>query len=139
MTDLAGEITSAEAWKLLNANSAAVLVDVRTTAEWSYVGVCDLSTPGNQLIHSSWQIFPDMTVNPRFCDELEQAGVSTDTPLLFLCRSGVRSKAAAIAMAQRGYNNCFNITDGFEGDPDPHRHRGTVNGWKASGLPWVQQ
>ena len=64
--------------------------------------------------------------------------IDRDAPLLFLCRSGVRSKAAAIAMTQQGFTACYNIANGFEGDSDPTRHRGTVSGWKVEGLPWVQ-
>ena len=58
--------------------------------------------------------------------------------IYFLCRSGVRSKHAAIAMTEAGWARCFNIASGFEGPPDPAGHRGTVDGWKAQGLPWTQ-
>lgn len=139
MPELAGEIGSSEAWEILSGDAGARLVDVRTSAEWAYVGVCDLSSIGKEPIQVEWQSFPDMSVNPDFCQEIEKAGLPRDARLLFICRSGVRSKAAAMAIAQRGYKNCYNIIDGFEGDPDHDRHRNSMNGWKVGGLPWIQQ
>lgn len=139
MPELAGEISSSEAWEILSSDTAAQLVDVRTSAEWAYVGVCDLSSIGKEAIRVEWQTFPDLSVNPDFCEEIEKAGLSRDARLLFICRSGVRSKSAAMAIAQRGYENCYNIIDGFEGDRDNDRHRGSLEGWKVSGLPWIQQ
>jgi rhodanese-related sulfurtransferase len=81
-------------------------------------------------------------VNPQFADmvanAVRKAGASEDTPLLFLCRSGARSRAAAIAMTRVGFGKSYNIAGGFEGDLDEQRHRGRRNGWKAQGLPWRQ-
>jgi rhodanese-related sulfurtransferase len=115
-----------------------VLVDVRTEAEWSYVGLPDLGPLGKQPVRLSWQVYPAMTVDPGFADRLAAAGVSPDHHVMFLCRSGVRSLAAARLMTERGYGHCYNITNGFEGPHDGTRHRGTVAGWKHDGLPWVQ-
>ena len=137
--DYAGDISPADAWDILNKDPKAQLVDVRTTAEWNYVGVPDLSTVGREAALVEWQSFPSMRTNPSFVSDTEHAtAVGKDTPLLFLCRSGVRSRAAAIAMTSAGYSRAYNIAGGFEGDPDAERHRGTKNGWKASGLPWKQ-
>lgn len=134
----AGDLTPAEAWEILERDPNATLIDVRTDAEWSYVGGPDLSAFNKKPILLAWQLFPSMTVNPGFVDEIERLGVSKDAPLLLLCRSGVRSKAAAQALTARGHGACFNIIDGFEGPHDAARHRGSVAGWKASGLPWRQ-
>ena len=134
----AGDVTSQEAWEILRAESAATLIDVRTDAEWSYVGLPNLSSLDKKPLLVSWQMFPTMAINQTFIDEVERRIVNKDTPILLLCRSGARSKSAAQALTARGYRACFNILDGFEGPPDGARHRGAVVGWKASGLPWRQ-
>jgi len=83
-----------------------------------------------------------MAANPDFVAEagaeIAKAGADRNAPVLFLCRSGARSRAAAIAMTRAGYTRAYNISGGFEGDLDGQRHRGGTNGWKASGLPWRQ-
>ena len=134
----AGDVTSAEAWKLLSEDPDAVLVDVRTHAEWTFVGVPDLRPLQREPVLIPWQSYPDMQVNPSFGDQLAAAGVSPDATVLFLCRSGARSRAAAIEMTARGYGRALNVSDGFEGGHDDGGHRGRVDGWKAAGLPWVQ-
>ncbi|MBI5164192.1 MAG: rhodanese-like domain-containing protein [Magnetospirillum sp.] len=134
----AGEITPAEAWRILTEVPAARLIDVRTQAEWVYVGVPDLAPLGKEVALVSWQLFPAMTVNAGFAAQLSGVAGDRAAPLLFLCRSGVRSKAAAELMTSLGYGRCYNVTDGFEGPHDDTRHRGGKAGWKASGLPWVQ-
>jgi rhodanese-related sulfurtransferase len=115
---------------------------VRTKAEWNYVGVPDLSSLGKQTLLIEWQEFPSMSLNSNFTATLEKAlrdkQVTPDAPVLFLCRSGARSRAAAIALTQTGHTRCFNIADGFEGPLDDKRHRGAAGGWKAQGLPWSQ-
>jgi len=137
MGDYAGDIQPTEAWRLLAADPEAVLIDVRSDAEWTFVGLCDLSSLGKEPLLVAWQIFPGMVPNEAFTDEVA-AVVGVEQPALFLCRSGVRSRAAAAAMTARGFTHCYNIAGGFEGDPDDHHHRGGVNGWKAGGLPWIQ-
>ncbi len=138
----AGDLAAEEAFELIRSDPAAVLVDVRTKAEWSYVGMPDLSALGNAPILLEWQQFPAMGVDADFAakldDMLAARGTAKGKPVLFLCRSGVRSLAAAQAMAARGYTRCLNISGGFEGHPDESRHRGRIDGWKAKGLPWVQ-
>ncbi len=137
--EYAGDLTAQEAWELLTRTEAAQLVDVRTTAEWSFVGLPDLSTLGRPVHCIAWQNFPTMAPNPDFLDDVAAAiGPDQDVPVLFLCRSGARSRAAAIALTQAGYKKAFNIAGGFEGDIDPSRHRGKINGWKAQDLPWTQ-
>jgi len=114
-----------------------VLVDVRTRAEWSYVGLPDLGQIGKDAILVEWQTFPDGRVNQRFTDELQAAGVDKDAPVYFLCRSGVRSVSAAEAATRAGWARAYNILDGFEGPHDGQRHR-ALAGWKVAGLPWMQ-
>ncbi|MDP4797198.1 MAG: rhodanese-like domain-containing protein [Rhodospirillales bacterium] len=134
----AGDLSPIESFDLLKRNQAAVLIDVRTDAEFAYVGAPDCSTLKNAMHKISWVLFPAMTRNPHFEDAVREAVPDKETPILFLCRSGVRSVAAAKALTALGYNNCFNVAEGFEGDKNADNHRGTVNGWKVRGLPWVQ-
>lgn len=138
----AGDLDPAAAYALLAADPDAVLVDVRTRPEWSFVGVPDLGELGKQPLLIEWQSFPSMQVDPQFVDRLAEAlarqGLPLDAPVLFLCRSGARSQAAAIALSGAGRPNCFNVADGFEGPRDAGGHRGGAAGWKASGLPWGQ-
>jgi rhodanese-related sulfurtransferase len=132
------DIAPQAAWALLESDPKAVLVDVRTEPEWGYVGLPDLGALGKQVVRLSWQVYPKMEVDAGFAERLVAAGITPDHSLLFLCRSGVRSLAAARLMAERGYPRCYNIANGFEGPADGTRHRGTVAGWKHDGLPWVQ-
>lgn len=134
----AGDIGVEETWKILQEDPKAVLVDVRTDAEWNYVGIPDLSTADKKPVLLPWQLFPTMQVNGAFLEQLEQTGADKDAPVLFLCRSGVRSQAAAIAATGAGYAKAYNVAHGFEGPHDDTKHRGSVAGWKAAGLPWVQ-
>jgi rhodanese-related sulfurtransferase len=138
----AGDISAAEAYSILERDKSAVLVDVRTKAEWAYVGVPDLSEIDKETIFVEWQEFPTMKVAsdfaPHLLEILRARSVSAKTPLLFLCRSGVRSRAAAVAMTQAGQELCYNIAQGFEGPLDDKQKRGAVDGWKAAGLPWAQ-
>lgn len=138
MTIYAGDITPSEAWDRLKSEPTAKLVDVRTQAEWVYVGIPDLAPLGKQPLLVSWQVFPAMTRNEAFAEQLKSQGVVPGDTVLFLCRSGVRSQAAAELMAGLGYGAAYNVTDGFEGPLDASRHRGASGGWKASGLPWAQ-
>jgi rhodanese-related sulfurtransferase len=131
-------VSARDAWRRLESEAGATLVDVRTAAEWSYVGLPDLRELGGRALLIEWQGFPEMQLNADFADEVARAVPDPDTPVFFLCRSGARSAGAAAAMAERGYTRCYNIADGFEGDLDSSRRRGGVGGWKASGLPWVQ-
>jgi rhodanese-related sulfurtransferase len=138
----AGDIDPLTAYQELAKDSTAQLIDVRTRAEWSFVGIPDLGAIGREPILIEWQSWPHMQVAGDFLDKLKAAlaerNVGTDTPLYFLCRSGVRSAAAAACAVTLGFERSFNIAGGFEGPPDPNRHRGAVAGWKANDLPWVQ-
>jgi rhodanese-related sulfurtransferase len=138
----AGDMLAAEAFRLLSETGSARLVDVRTKAEWAYVGVPDLSVMNKVPLLLEWQIYPSMEVDANFADRLSktlgESSATKDGVLVFLCRSGVRSRQAAIAMTSAGWGPCLNISDGFEGPLDPSNHRNSVGGWRASGLPWRQ-
>lgn len=131
-----------EAWTRLKGDAGSVLIDVRTIAEWAYVGLPDLSAIGKRPVLVEWQGFPDDRLNAAFVERLTEAlapiGADRNSELLFICRSGQRSLKAAQAMTAAGYACCRNVADGFEGPLDPNRHRGQLSGWKAHGLPWAQ-
>ena len=136
-----GDVAVKEVWEKLKADPRAVLVDVRTRAEWSYVGLPDLSTIGKKPVLVEWQSF-EGKVDPQFGERLgallSGAGVGKSDDIFFICRSGGRSKSAALVMAAAGYARCHNVADGFEGPLDQARHRGRIGGWKSAGLPWAQ-
>lgn len=134
----AGDISPKEAWEILNKDPKAVLVDVRTRAEWTFVGVPKLESVNKEPVLVEWQAYPTMQVNPEFIQQVATAGADKDAPVLFLCRSGQRSRAAAIAMTAAGFKKSYNIANGFEGGHDAEGHRGGAAGWKADGLPWGQ-
>jgi rhodanese-related sulfurtransferase len=137
-TTYAGDLEPTEAWERLKTDPNAKLVDVRTQAEWSFVGVPNLAATGKQVLLVSWQVFPTMARNDAFAEQLAAHGVKKDDTVLLLCRSGVRSKAAAEHLTALGYSSCWNVDEGFEGPHDETKHRGLVAGWKADGLPWAQ-
>ncbi len=116
--DYAGEITSSEAWTMLSEEPRAVLIDVRTEGEWAYVGIPNLSSLGKAPLFIEWLRFPRMQQNPEFVSQLDACGLERDAPLLLICRSGTRSRFAAIALTAVGYGPCYNVSDGFEGDLD---------------------
>ena len=135
----AGDLTPKEAWERLASDSKAMLVDCRTLPEWMFVGVPDLRPLDKKPIFAAWQIFPAMQPNPAFAEQVKAGGAKEDTPLLFICRSGNRSKAAAMALTALGFSQCYNVSEGFEGGSDEHGHRGAKGGWKVAGLPWTQE
>src|SRR5690606_4756514 len=115
-----------------------LLIDVRSAAEWEFVGRPDPEALDGRIVFASWKTWPGMAPNPRFLEEVAAAGATGNRPLLLLCRSGQRSRAAAIALTAAGFGPCYNIADGFEGAKDAQGHRNTLAGWRAAGLPWVQ-
>lgn len=137
------EVLPAAAWAILAEGPSTRLIDVRTHAEWGFVGVPDISGLDQDLLQVEWAIWPDMSINPHFVADVQNAlaGHWPDA-LLFICRSGVRSRRAAEAVVEalpKGVSTrCLNVAEGFEGDLDPQKHRGRLNGWKARGLAWRQ-
>ena len=126
-----GALTPAEAWQVLQLAPGARLVDVRTRAEWDWVG----RVP--DAVEIEWQTYPGGQPNPNFVAQLRHQ-VDPEALALFLCRSGGRSDAAARAACAAGYNNCYNVLEGFEGDKDARGQRNRVGGWRHAGLPWHQ-
>lgn len=131
-----GDVSPRQAWQGLTEVPASVLVDVRTVSEWTFVGGPDLSSLNKPVLQIEWQYFPGMARNESFVDAFRNAGITVDQPVYLICRSGVRSKAAAIALAEHGYST-YNVADGFEGQLAPDGHRG-AGGWRTDGLPWKQ-
>ncbi|GFZ88155.1 rhodanese-like domain-containing protein [Elstera cyanobacteriorum] len=138
MSDYAGDVSPQETWAALKGDPAAILIDVRTPAEWAYVGLPDVAPLGKLVLTVAWQTWPDGSQNPAFIAEAEAQGLKPGQSVYLLCRSGVRSLAAAKALTAAGFGPCYNIAGGFEGPLDPERHRGSLAGWKAEGLPWRQ-
>ena len=138
------QISPQDAFEVLKKDKNAVLVDVRTFEEFNFVGFVNPADFENRMILLPWQLYPEMQENPDFAHALEESlshlSVNKEEAnLLFLCRTGARSNAAAGFATNIGYSNCHNIISGFEGDLNSGSHRGQVNGWKASHLPWRQK
>jgi rhodanese-related sulfurtransferase len=121
-----------QCWAFLQNNPAAVLIDVRTFIEHSFIG----HPPGAK--HIPWKEFPGMQLNTAFVEQVQQSVVDKTTPVLLLCRTGVRSVEAAKALDAVGYKHLINIVEGFEGQLDADKHRGNIDGWRFQGLPWQQ-
>ena len=126
-----GSLLPAEAHAILQNQTGAKLIDVRSRAELDFVG----RVPGS--VEIEWKSYPGMRPNPQFVDQLKQQ-VPADAVVMFLCRSGGRSHETAAAAAQAGYRDAYNVLEGFEGDRDAGGHRNTTGGWRARGLPWSQ-
>lgn len=130
----AGALTPQEAFQLLQSDPKVKLVDVRTNAERDWIGRVGIDNAQHLAIQ--WNLYPENKPNPEFLNQLTQAADKEDV-LLFLCRSGVRSRHAATLATENGYKHCFDILEGFEGEKDAEGHRKTVNGWCKAGLPWT--
>ena len=131
---MVSEVNPKQAWKMLQDDPDAVLLDVRSKVEFDYVG------HPIGAVHVPIQEAPDWHTDPDFTQKvIEQLGeASKNATVLTLCRSGKRSMLAAQLLEQQGYRDTVNIAEGFEGDPDENRHRGNLNGWRFHGLPWEQ-
>lgn len=126
----AGVVTPKDAWALFSRGEAA-LVDVRSLEEQKFVGRV------HGAVAIPWATGTGLVRNPRFVREVEQK-VRRDQAVLLLCRSGKRSALAARVLADAGFEQVYNIDEGFEGEIDEHDHRGQLGGWRFHGLPWVQ-
>ena len=132
-------ISSKQCFERLSEESSSYLVDVRTKPEWSFVGLPDLQSLNKQTICVSWHMYPDMEINENFKSEILESGINKQDTIFLICRSGNRSCDAAEFLASRGFTNCFNVIDGFEGENDPNHQRSTINGWKYYKLPRKQR
>ena len=127
----AGIVSAQDAWQLVQAGKA-VLVDVRTNEERTFVGYVPAS------LHVAWATGTAMNRNPRFVRELEAKAGGKEAVVVLLCRSGKRSAEAAEALVKAGFQEVYNVQEGFEGNLDDNQHRGGKDGWRFHGLPWVQ-
>jgi rhodanese-related sulfurtransferase len=125
----AGALTPVEAYKVWQLAPGANLVDIRTQAEWDWVG----RIPG--AIELEWQSYPGSKANPHFLTQFKKQ-VDREALVLLICRSGVRSHHAAALLTEEAQFECYNVLEGFEGDKDAHGQRGLVGGWRLAGLPW---
>jgi rhodanese-related sulfurtransferase len=141
-TGYAGDVNVEAVFEALRLDPKACLVDVRTRAEWTFVGAPDLTGIGKEPVFAEWQSLPPAPPVMGFSETLSRVlaeqGLDQDSPIYFLCRSGARSRSAAIALTEAGYRRCFNVIGGFEGPLDKTGQRGSTGGWKAAGLPWKQ-
>jgi rhodanese-related sulfurtransferase len=126
-----GALTPREAYEIWQSAPGAKLVDCRTRAEWDFVG----RIPG--AVEIEWQFYPGYGRNPYFIEQLRHQ-ISTESLLLFICRSGARSSHAAAAATEAGFPDCYNVLEGFQGDKDVNGQRDRVGGWRFAGLPWSQ-
>lgn len=126
-----GALLPEEAYFILQHAPAAKLVDVRTRAELDWVG----RIPG--AVEIEWLIYPGNQMNGHFLNQLQQR-VDPESLVMFICRNGNRSHAAATVAAQSGFPDCYNVLEGFEGDKDAAGHRNSKSGWRVAGLPWMQ-
>lgn len=124
-----GALTPREASEVWQLAPGAKLVDVRTRAERDWVG----RIPG--AVEIEWTIYPGNQPNTDFLAQLKRQ-VDNESLVMFLCRSGVRSHMAASLASEAGYNECYNVLEGFEGDIDANGQRGKLGGWRLAGLPW---
>jgi len=138
--DKLGALTPKQAWELFQSDHRAVLVDVRSSMEFLFVG------HPTGAVHVAWIDEPDWVVNPHFATEIRQlmlGGVACEpgdpcAPIILICRSGKRSKEAGLLLIKSGLENVYNVDEGFEGDLDEHHQRSTLGGWRYHGLPWEQ-
>lgn len=140
MTEELRAIDPLQAWDILNADPRAVLVDIRSSMEYLFVG------HPKGAVHVPWIDEPDWDINPDFIVEVRKVmlgGVvsnpgQSSAPVILICRSGKRSKQAGEALLEAGFHSVYHIHEGFEGDLDENRHRSTLGGWRFHNLPWEQ-
>ena len=130
--------TSLECFEILSNNFNSHLIDVRTKPEWEFVGVPDLDSINKKLILIAWREYPDMNINADFEKQVNKENIKKNDSIFLICRSGQRSFHAAEYLVSCGYNNCYNVSDGFEGNKNKLDQRSTTNGWKYNNLPWKQ-
>jgi len=138
--DIPESLTPQKAWDMFQQDHRAVLVDVRSSMEFLFVG------HPKGAVHVAWIDEPDWVVNPNFVTEIRQlmlGGMSCEpgehcAPIILICRSGKRSKEAGCKLMESGIDNVYNVDEGFEGEIDENHQRSTVGGWRYRGLPWEQ-
>ena len=131
-------INSRKCFEKLSKVPDSHLVDVRTKPEWLFVGLPDLQSLQKKTVCVSWHVYPSMEININFESEILEFGINNQDIIFLICRSGNRSSEAADFLTSKGFINCFNVIDGFEGNIDSNHQRSTINGWKYNKLPWKQ-
>jgi len=134
------ELTPRQAWQLLQDDPKAVLIDVRSTMEFLFVG------HPSGAVHIPWIDEPDWEVDPDFAVAVrklvlggsERCNITDCAPIILICRSGYRSREAGELLRKDGFSGVFNVSEGFEGEPDEHHRRSSLGGWRFHGLPWEQ-
>ncbi|MFL2679849.1 hypothetical protein CBE37_02640 [bacterium TMED277] len=134
----AGDLSPQNTWDEVKNDDNCFLVDCRSSAEWSLTGVPNLDSIGKKVVFVEWQIYPTMEKNSKFLQEISESGINKDSKIIFLCRSGARSRSAAEFLTSHGYKECYNCMEGFEGSHNEFGQRGKQNGWKFADLPWNQ-
>ena len=134
----AGDLSPQNTWDEVKNDDNCFLVDCRSSAEWSLIGVPNLDSIGKKVVFVEWQIYPTMEKNSKFLQEISESGIDKDSKIIFLCRSGARSRSAAEFLTSHGYKECYNCMEGFEGSHNEFGQRGKQNGWKFADLPWNQ-
>lgn len=139
MNQKLGTITSLEAWDICQQDPRALLIDVRSSMEYLFVG------HPKGAIHIPWIDEPDWIVNEHFATEIRKLALgglkessTDDVPIILICRSGNRSDEAGKTLIKAGIRNVYHIDEGFEGKLDDKHHRSTLGGWRFHGLPWEQ-
>ena len=133
--DQLGHLDALETWVFLKENPDAILIDIRSSMEFLFIG------HPTDSIHIAWMDDPDWEINPNFIEEIiqiQKASTHNNCPIVMICRSGNRSEKAGIQLLDAGLTNIYHVSDGFEGDRDDNNHRGTLNGWRFHELPWEQ-
>ena len=140
MADQLKSVTPQQAWNLMREDPRTLLVDIRSSMEYLFVG------HPKGAVHVAWIDEPDWVVNPHFVTEVRQlilGGVVEDdaqgsAPIILICRSGKRSKEAGHKLLEAGIGNVYHIDEGFEGELDEHHQRSSTGGWRYHKLPWEQ-
>lgn len=133
-------VTPPEAWEMMQSDQRVVMIDVRSSMEYLFVG----HPLGS--VHVPWIDAPEWTVNPHFVTEVRKVmlgGIGMhdaggDAPVLLICRSGKRSLEAGNLLINNEFTEVYNVEQGFEGELDKNHHRSTLGGWRYHGLPWEQ-
>ena len=131
-------LASYEAWRKLKESSGSYLIDTRTKEEIVFIGYPNLEKLDSHYLAIELAFYPNMKINDRFIDVLNNTIENKENEIFFICRSGARSAMAAELAVNAGYKNCYNVVDGFEGELDSYSQRNNIAGWKFNKLPWKQ-
>lgn len=137
MTDPKG-LSPREAYEFLDENPEALLIDIRSSMEYLFVGHPKGSIHIAWIDEPSWEVDPNFVKNITALCEKKNKENPQDVPIVLICRSGKRTLDAGDLLIAYDFTNVMHIDEGFEGDKDENNHRGTLGGWRFHGLPWEQ-